>query len=153
VGDAVRQLGIEIRAGLHTGEVEQIGPKVGGVAVHIGARVASQAAGSEVLVTRTVADLLSGSGIHFEDRGIRALKGIQGEWRLFAVDRQSAGAAAPAEPSPDPGTARRGPAEEPPARGVPAPPPASPEAATPLEPDPAGAAGDGASPAPADKEN
>jgi len=86
---AVRPLGLEIRAGLHTGECERIGEKLGGIAVHIGARVASAAHPGEVLVSSTVKDLVSGSGIEFEDRGEHHLKGIAGAWRLFAVARDS----------------------------------------------------------------
>ncbi len=82
---AVRPLGVEVRAGLHTGECEVMGEKVGGIAVHIGARVASQAGPGEVLVSNTVKDLVAGSGIRFEDRGAHTLKGVPGEWRLFAV--------------------------------------------------------------------
>lgn len=84
VRDAVAELGIEIRAGLHAGECELINGKVGGVAVHIGARVAAEAEPNQILVTGTVKDLVAGSGIEFEDRGLRALKGV-GEWHLFAV--------------------------------------------------------------------
>ena len=83
--DGVKSLGVQIRAGLHTGEIELRGTDVGGIAVHIGARVASAAGPSEVLVSRTVTDLVAGSGIDFEDRGKHALKGVPGEWRLFAV--------------------------------------------------------------------
>jgi class 3 adenylate cyclase len=83
--EAVRQLGIEIRAGLHTGECELIGEDVGGIAVNIGARVAAKAGSGEVLVSRTVTDLVAGSGIDFTERGAHALKGVPGEWRLFAV--------------------------------------------------------------------
>ena len=86
-GDAVRQIGIEIRAGLHTGECEVMGDRVGGIAVHIGARVAALAAPGEVLVSSTVKDLVAGSGLEFEDRGTHLLKGIPGEWRLFSVQR------------------------------------------------------------------
>jgi len=86
VRDAVRPLGIGIRAGLHTGEVEVMGDKVGGIAVHIGARVAAHAGADEVLVSNTVRDLVAGSGIRFEDRGTHVLKGVPGEWRLFAVE-------------------------------------------------------------------
>lgn len=86
-GDAVRQLGIEIRAGLHTGEVEVIDNQVGGLAVHIGARVAALAGPSQVLVSGTVKDLVVGSGIRFADRGSHLLKGVPGEWHLFAVER------------------------------------------------------------------
>lgn len=85
--DAVRPLGIEIRAGLHTGEVELIDNKVGGLAVHIGARVAALAGPSQVLVSSTVKDLVAGSGIQFSDRGSFVLKGVPGEWHLFVVDR------------------------------------------------------------------
>ena len=81
----VASLGIQVRAGLHTGEVETMGEKVGGIAVHIGARVATQARASEVLVSSTVKDLVAGSGIAFTDRGIHELKGIPGEWHLFAA--------------------------------------------------------------------
>lgn len=87
VNDAVGSLGIRIRAGLHTGECEVIGDKLGGIAVHIGARVAAMAAPAEVLASSTVKDLVAGSGLRFLDRGIHALKGVPGEWRLFAVDR------------------------------------------------------------------
>ncbi|HJR93800.1 MAG TPA: hypothetical protein VJ807_00075 [Gaiellaceae bacterium] len=82
----MRQLGIEIRAGLHTGECERIDEKVGGIAVSIGARVAAQAGPSEVLVSSTVKDLVAGSGIQFRERGVAELKGAPGEWRLFAVE-------------------------------------------------------------------
>jgi class 3 adenylate cyclase len=87
IRDAVRDLGIEVRAGLHTGECEVLGDKIAGVAVHTGARVSSEAAPGEVLVSSTVKDLVAGSGIEFEDRGIRELKGVPGEWRLFSVKR------------------------------------------------------------------
>ncbi len=83
--EAVRQLGLEIRAGLHTGECELLGEDVGGIAVHIGARVAASAMPGEVLVSSTVKDLVAGSGLQFEDRGTHTLKGIPDEWRLFAV--------------------------------------------------------------------
>jgi len=85
VREAVKPLGIEVRAGLHTGECEMRGEDVGGIAVHIGARVASEADASEVLVSSTVKDLVVGSGLNFDDRGPHELKGIPGEWRLFAV--------------------------------------------------------------------
>ncbi len=87
VGDAVRPLGIELRAGVHTGECEVMGDKYGGIAVHIGARIAACAAAGEVLVSRTVKDLVSGSGLVFDDRGVRPLKGVPGDWPLFAVRR------------------------------------------------------------------
>jgi len=86
IREAIGSLGIDIRAGLHTGEVEIMGDKLAGVAVHTGARVASQAGAGEVLVSSTVKDLVAGSGIEFEDRGTRQLKGVPGEWRLFAVE-------------------------------------------------------------------
>ena len=82
---AVRELGIEVRIGLHTGECEVIGPKVGGIAVHIGARVAALAGANEVFVSSTVKDLVAGSGLCFEDRGTHTLKGVPGDWRLFAI--------------------------------------------------------------------
>jgi class 3 adenylate cyclase len=85
VTESVRELGIDIRAGLHTGECELVDGKVAGIAVHTGARVASQAQPGEVLVSSTVKDLVAGSGIEFQDRGLADLKGIPGEWRLFAV--------------------------------------------------------------------
>jgi pimeloyl-ACP methyl ester carboxylesterase len=87
VRTAVRGLGLEVRAGLHTGECEIAGDSVRGIAVHTGARVAALAGGGEVLVSSTVKDLVAGSGIEFEDRGIRELKGVPGEWRLYAVRR------------------------------------------------------------------
>jgi len=83
--DAVRPLGLEVRAGLHTGEVEVADGKVAGIAVNIGARVAARAEPGEVLVSGTVRDLVAGSGLEFEDRGTAQLKGIPGEWRLFGV--------------------------------------------------------------------
>jgi pimeloyl-ACP methyl ester carboxylesterase/class 3 adenylate cyclase len=83
--NGVRRLGLEVRIGLHTGECEVIGPKLGGIAVHIGARVAAQATAGEVLVSSTVKDLVAGSGIQFIDRGMRTLKGVSGDWRLFAA--------------------------------------------------------------------
>jgi class 3 adenylate cyclase len=81
----VGDLGIELRAGLHTGEVELSGDDVRGLAVHIGARVAALAGPGEVLVSSTVKDLVVGSGIEFTDRGTRELKGVPGHWQLFAV--------------------------------------------------------------------
>jgi pimeloyl-ACP methyl ester carboxylesterase len=87
ISEGVRELGIEVRAGLHTGECERIDHKVGGIAVNIGARVAAEAGASEVLVSSTVKDLVAGSGIEFRDRGTAELKGVPGEWRLFAVER------------------------------------------------------------------
>jgi len=87
VRDAVHELGIEIRAGLHTGEVERRGQAVTGLAVHVGARVAALARAREVLVTSTVQTLVLGSGISFADRGSHNLKGVPERWHLFAVER------------------------------------------------------------------
>jgi pimeloyl-ACP methyl ester carboxylesterase len=84
-GGAVRDLGVEIRAGVHTGECELDGQKIRGIAVHTGARIASLAGPGEVLVSQTVKDLVSGSGLAFEDRGLHALKGVPGEWRVYAA--------------------------------------------------------------------
>jgi class 3 adenylate cyclase len=83
--DAMRALGVEVRAGLHTGECELIGDDLGGIAVNIGARVGSVAGPGEVLVSRTVTDLVAGSGIEFTERGAHSLKGVPGEWQLYAV--------------------------------------------------------------------
>jgi pimeloyl-ACP methyl ester carboxylesterase len=88
VSDGVRALGLEVRAGLHTGEIELLNDKVSGLAVHIGARVAATAGPGEVLVSSTVKDLVAGSGLRFQDRGPHALKGVPGEWRLFAVESE-----------------------------------------------------------------
>jgi pimeloyl-ACP methyl ester carboxylesterase len=85
IRDAVRPLGLEMRAGLHTGECVRTGDNVGGVAVHIGARIAAEAGPGEVLTSSTVKDLVVGSGLSFQDRGSRALKGVEAEWRLFAA--------------------------------------------------------------------
>jgi class 3 adenylate cyclase len=85
IRDAVQALGIEVRAGLHTGECEVRGDDIGGIAVHIGARVSALAGPNDVLVSSTLRDLVIGSGIEFEDRGAHALKGVPGEWRIFAV--------------------------------------------------------------------
>jgi len=85
IREAVRSLGLEVRAGVHTGECVRMGDNVGGIAVHIGARIAAQAGPGEVLTSSTVKDLVIGSGLKFEDRGNRALKGVEGEWRLFAA--------------------------------------------------------------------
>jgi class 3 adenylate cyclase len=85
ITEAVRELGIELRAGLHTGECELVDGKVGGIAVHIGARVASLAEPGEVLVSSTVKDLVAGSGIEFEDRSEHQLKGIAQAWHLYSV--------------------------------------------------------------------
>jgi class 3 adenylate cyclase len=85
IRDAVRALDLEIRAGLHTGEIELRGHDVAGVAVHIAARVAAAALPGEVLVSGAVPPLVSGSGIEFDDRGEHMLKGVPGTWKLFAV--------------------------------------------------------------------
>jgi class 3 adenylate cyclase len=85
IAEGVRPLGIEIRAGLHTGECEVIGEDVGGIAVHTGARVSALAEPGEVLVSQTVKDLVAGSGIEFDDRGVHELKGVPGDWRLYAA--------------------------------------------------------------------
>jgi class 3 adenylate cyclase len=86
LGDAVRPLGVEIRAGLHTGEVEVIGEDLGGIAVHIAARVMAEAGPGELLVSGAVPPLVAGSGIEFGDRGEHDLKGVPGTWKLFAVE-------------------------------------------------------------------
>jgi class 3 adenylate cyclase len=83
--DSVRQLGHDLRVGLHTGECEVLEGKVGGIAVHIGARVAAEASPGEVLVSSTVKDLVAGSGIEFRERGTAQLRGVPGQWRIFAV--------------------------------------------------------------------
>lgn len=84
------KIGLALRAGLHTGECERSGTKVSGIAVHIAARVVAEASGGEVFVSSTVRDLVSGSGLSFADRGTRALKGVPGEWHLFALVRDQA---------------------------------------------------------------
>ncbi len=86
VQDEVGSLGIEVRAGIHTGEVELIGDDVGGMAVNIGARIGAIADAGEVLVSSTVRELVVGSGLEFIDRGTQTLKGAPGEWRLFAIE-------------------------------------------------------------------
>jgi class 3 adenylate cyclase len=86
IRDAVRAIGLEVRAGLHTGEVETSDGDITGIAVHIAARVAATADAGEVLVSRTVVDLVAGSGLTFADRGEHARKGVPGEWSLFAVE-------------------------------------------------------------------
>jgi class 3 adenylate cyclase len=86
VAEEIRPLGIDVRAGLHTGECEIMGDDVGGIAVHIGARVASLAGAGEVLVSRTVKDLVAGSGLRFADRGSQTLKGVPGDWQIYAVE-------------------------------------------------------------------
>jgi class 3 adenylate cyclase len=85
IRDSLRRSGLEVRCGLHTGEVTQRDRDVAGLAVHIGARVSAAAAPGEVLVTRTVRDLVAGSGIEFADRGLFALKGVNDPWELYAT--------------------------------------------------------------------
>ncbi len=88
LAERMPDLGIDVRSGLHTGECELRGDDIGGIAVHIGARVAALAGAGEVLVSNTVKDLVNGSGITFRDRGIHALKGLPGEWQLFSPSGQ-----------------------------------------------------------------
>ncbi|OBJ24145.1 adenylate/guanylate cyclase domain-containing protein [Mycobacterium colombiense] len=85
IRDAVQALGIQVRAGLHTGECEVRGDDIGGIGVHIGARVSALAGPNDVLVSSTLRDLVIGSGLEFEERGAHQLKGVPGDWRLFAV--------------------------------------------------------------------
>ena len=106
----VARLGIQLRAGIHTGECEVIGRKIGGIAVHIAARVMAAASAGQVLVSSTVRDLVSGSQLVFQDAGIHELKGVPGEWHLYALDRE----VAVAEQEP----AFRGPGESQPAAGM-----------------------------------
>src|SRR5262249_45571870 len=87
ISDYARRLGIEIKAGLHTGECDVMGDKMSGLGGEIGVQVAAKAAAGEVLVSSTVKDLVAGSGIRFEDRNAHALEGVPGDWRLFAVER------------------------------------------------------------------
>ena len=105
-------LGIEIRAGIHTGECELLDTDIGGIAVHIAARILGQAGAGEILVSRTVRDLVVGSGTGFEDRGSVELRGVPGTWQLLAVDRHgpragSAEAELVSMPTPGPRTAMR----------------------------------------------
>jgi class 3 adenylate cyclase len=81
----LQPLGLEVRAGVHTGEIELRRAEIAGIGVHIGQRVSAVAGPGEVLVSRTVVDLVTGSGIEFEDRGEHDLKGVPGAWHLFAV--------------------------------------------------------------------
>jgi class 3 adenylate cyclase len=99
VTDGVREIGLDVRAGLHTGECEVIHGKIGGIAVHIGSRVASKAGAGEVLVSSTVKDLVAGSGIAFVERGVTELAGVPGEWRLFAVETETSVATFVGEPA------------------------------------------------------
>jgi class 3 adenylate cyclase len=95
ITEAVHDLDIEVRAGIHTGETELLDEDIGGIAVHIGARVISLAGPGEVLVTQTVRDLVAGSGIEFADRGVHSLKGVPGEWGVLAVAASSVRPAVP----------------------------------------------------------
>jgi class 3 adenylate cyclase len=85
IAGRVGQIGLAVRVGLHTGECQLMEGKVGGIAVHIGARIAQEAQPGEVLVSSTVKDLVAGSGIEFEDRGAHELKGVPGKWQLYSV--------------------------------------------------------------------
>jgi class 3 adenylate cyclase len=85
VGDSARRLGLDVRAGVHTGECELLGDKVAGIAVHTGARVAALARAGEVLVSQTVKDLVAGSGLEFDARGEHEFKGVPGRWRVYAA--------------------------------------------------------------------
>jgi class 3 adenylate cyclase len=93
--ESMRTLGLEVRAGLHTGECEQLDDKLAGIAVHIAARVATLAGPGEILVSSTVRDLVAGSGLVFADRGPHQLKGLPDEWKLFALARSSGPGADP----------------------------------------------------------
>jgi class 3 adenylate cyclase len=95
----VEELGLELRAGVHTGECEARGTDLGGIAVHIGARVGAAAGAGEIVVTRTVVDLVVGSGLAFSDRGEHELKGVPGSWQLYSVAGESAAARRPVEPA------------------------------------------------------
>jgi class 3 adenylate cyclase len=110
--DGAETLGIEIRSGIHTGECELMDADIGGIAVHIAARILGEADGGDVLVSRTVRDLVVGSGMGFEDRGVVELRGVPGSWELLAVNRQGAhGGSAEAKlaslPTPGPRAAMR----------------------------------------------
>jgi class 3 adenylate cyclase len=85
INDAVGELGLALRAGIHTGECKPFGDKVTGIAVHVGARVCARAEAGEVWVSGTVRELAAGADLRFQDRGVHSLKGIPGDWRLFAV--------------------------------------------------------------------
>jgi class 3 adenylate cyclase len=85
IRDELRDAGLAIRAGLHTGEIELQGDDVAGIAVHIGACVSAPAGAGEILVSRTVVDLVAGSGLEFADRGSYVLKGVPGEWQVFSL--------------------------------------------------------------------
>jgi len=97
IRDALRAIGIQVRVGLHTGEIELHGDDIGGIAVHIAQRVQGLAQPDEVLVSRTVADLVGGSGIAFADRGAHTLKGVPDQWQLLAVEKSPPGSGAGGE--------------------------------------------------------
>jgi Adenylate and Guanylate cyclase catalytic domain len=110
--DNAEKLGIEIRIGIHTGECELLESDSGGIAVHIAARILGQAGAGEILVSRTVRDVVVGSGTGFEDRGSVELRGVPGTWQILAVDRHgppagSAEAELASAPTPGPRTAMR----------------------------------------------
>ena len=92
IGRSLREVDLQVRAGVHTGECERIGEKLGGLAVHVGARIAGEASGGEVLVSRTVRDLMAGSGLKFTDRGRHRLRGVDEPWQLFAVEDSASSA-------------------------------------------------------------
>ncbi len=85
VHGSMGEIGVDLRIGLHTGECDVVGDKLRGIAVHIGARVASKAGAGETLVSQTVRDLVAGSGIEFHDRGLHELRGVPDEWHLYSV--------------------------------------------------------------------
>jgi class 3 adenylate cyclase len=85
IADAVKSIGLHVRESVHTGECELLGEKLGGIAVHIGDRIAALAGADEVLVSSTVKDLVAGSGIRFTERGVHELKGVPGHWTLLAA--------------------------------------------------------------------
>jgi len=89
-GSAAKEIGLPVRAGLHTGEIEIRGKDIGGIAVHAAARVMSHSGSNEVLVSRVVTDLVAGAGLQFAERGSRELKGLPGRWELYAASLQRA---------------------------------------------------------------
>jgi class 3 adenylate cyclase len=89
IADVAPELGLEVRAGLHTGEIELRGDDIGGISAHLGARVGALAGPGEVLVSRTVRDLAAGSGLSFTDRGDHELKGVPDHWQIFAASRET----------------------------------------------------------------
>ncbi|HLM18550.1 MAG TPA: hypothetical protein VK549_12070 [Acidimicrobiia bacterium] len=88
MGDTLAAIDVAIRAGVHTGEVEVRGEQIGGLTVHIGARVAALGEGGDLLVSSTVKELMAGSGLTFRDQGEHVLKGVPGSWRIYAVERE-----------------------------------------------------------------